>query len=267
MRQLITFFAASIIALAPASAQDAPKPEKEDIEPVSKADFLSERRAQFNKADANFDGRLTPHEMNLARFETRKKDFEKRFKELDADFSGYLSMREIRDWHEQNTEKRIAGIDRQRDNFLKKYDLDGNGTISAYEIETVFDEMKESQRERIETSAKSDMKRKDKDESGSVSLEEYIESKMPKPRNQPFREDQKTTIQDGNGDGIITRAENEKFINDIFEHLDKNGDDELSEREQGHNAFRTFKNFQPNAVYLFSDEFPGTGIELRDRNR
>lgn len=267
MRQVSKVILASFCFAISATAQEAPLSEKESkekevIEPVSKSEFLSNRRAQFNKADTDFDGRLTRHEMNLARLETRKKDYKKRFKDLDTDFSGYLSIREIRDWHEQNTQKRISDIDRQKESFLKKYDFDGNGTISNYEIEQYYEKKKETLKNSIGKNAKNDLNRKDADQSGSVSLEEYIHSKLPKQSFNPLNDNTKMTIQDGNGDGVITRAENEKFISEIFKHLDKNGDNELSEKEQSHNAFRQFKSFHPNAVYLMSDDFPGTRIEF-----
>jgi len=263
MRKFVISFVTPLLLAVPVWSQDNQTTEKEVIEPISKAEFLSEQRAKFNKADSNFDGRLTRDEMNMARFESQKEAITKRFKGLDTDFSGYLSLQEIRDWHVDSTEKRIKGFDRRRENLLKQYDLDNSGTISPYELDEVFELMAKDARIKMESAAKNDLKRKDKDDSGSVSLEEYIQSKAPRPQNQrPLKNNMKATVQDANGDSIITRTENEKFITEMFEKLDKDDNDELSAKEQNHNAFRAFENFHPNSVYLFSDDFQGAQIEF-----
>lgn len=257
----LTLWSTSALAQDPAEKQTAEKG------PVSEFEFTKQQRALFAKADLNFDGRITRDESQMTRFENQKKGYEKRFKTLDENSSGFLESAEIERWHVEQSEKRIAGLTGQRERLLKKYDLDQNGTISAYELDEAFKARAEEEREKAFKSAERDFSSKDKDESGSVSLEEYIQSKAPRPRRAAPMGDmaKRSIVQDADGDGVITRSEHETYITKIFQHLDKNDDGELSKQEQSPQMMGAFEDFQPNSIYMISEQFPGVSIELKDR--
>lgn len=217
-------------------AQEAePKPAEAEKEPMSEAAFFSKYRTYFNKVDTDYNGQITKHEIGMAKFEAKKDDYKKKFKNLDTNYDDYLSLGEIRAWHENNTEQRIKTLESSRDNILKRYDLNGDGNISSYELDEVLAKQVQNYRDGVESNAKRDMKSKDKDESGSVSLEEYIQSKAPNPKiRQSPTGPQPVLVPDQNLDGIISRTELEDFLGEIFKSLDKNNDGELSPREQKH---------------------------------
>ena len=263
------FLTLNLVLLSGAAfAQDVSddKTAKAEKEPLSLTAFSTQQRAHFNKADKNFDGRITRDEIQMARFEGQKKNYEKRFKELDTNFSGFLEPSEIEVWHVENTERRVKGFDRQRDSLLKTYDLDKNGTISSPELDDYFEAKADKERDKALKSAERDFNGKDKDESGSVSLDEYYQSKMPRSGARSMGNLQgRSLTQDKDGDGVITRSENEDFIAKAFEYLDKDDDGELSAKEQKNNAMGAFQSYQPHSVILFSDEFAGTQITFGER--
>lgn len=254
---------------APALAQDvaAEKAEPEaEAQPMSLAEFTSEQRTLFNKADTNFDGKITRDEAQMINQERKIKDYEKRFKKLDTNFNGFLDLSEVRDWHETNTESRVSRYEGQKTAVLNKYDTDGNGTISAYELDAYFEKLAEKQMNAVEQNAQRDFNKKDKDQSGAISLEEYLDSKKPKRTlGAANKMKDKIIARDADMDGEISRSENENFITNLFERLDKNKDESLSAKEQGHRAYEIFQTFSPNSSYLFSDQFPKLTIERPQR--
>jgi len=222
-------FILSTSALAQAPEQTV-EPEKE---PMSETAFFAKYRALFNKADTDFNGQLTRHERSMAKFEDRKPGYENKFKSLDTNFDGYLSFNEIRTWHENDTERRVSGLDGQRARLLDQYDRDKNGTISPYELDEVFKESAERLRSGVDKNATRDMNSKDSDDSGSVSLDEYLESKAPKPKiRQTPKGPQAIITPDNDWDGVITRTELTEFLGEMFNSIDKNEDGELSASEQ-----------------------------------
>ncbi len=246
-----------------AFADEPVKTETPEKEPMTEFDFAQQQRALFNKADLNFDGRITRDESLMARFEEQKKGYEKRFKELDENFSGFLEPAEVERWHMEQSQKRIERLPNQREQLLKTYDLDKNGTISSYELDQVFEERAEKEKKKALPQAERDFNNKDKDKSGSVSLEEYIQSKAPRSSTERLQKMKSNAlVQDGNGDGVITRSENEVYMGKVFDHLDKNNDGELSAQEQNKKIMSTFGGFQPNSIFLLGDEFPGVSVKI-----
>ncbi len=262
----VLFISVLILLSGYAYANEPQIEDKPEKTPISEFDFAQKQRTLFNKADLNFDGRITKDESQMARFEDQKDSYKKRFKELDKNFSGFLEPSEIENWHIESTEKRIAGYKGQRENLLETYDLDKNGTISPYELDQVYEEKAEKAREQALSRAEKDFSGKDFDQSGSVSLDEYIQSKAP--TSMKVIEEKlsaSSVMQDANRDGIITRAEHETYIAKVFDQMDKNDDGELSASEQNENIMKGFDNFQPNSVFMISDRFPGARVEFKQR--
>lgn len=237
---------AFILTMVNAAQADEPKAaheeaEKEEVAPVSKSDFSAAQTAMFNKADADFDGKVSYGEIQEIKAEGQRKANEKRFKKLDTDFSGYLTEDEILAAHEVFKERGLKSLDQTKSNLMKTYDLDKNGTISEYEIDQVLEKRKEKSIEYSEKNAKKDFERKDKDGSGIVSLEEYVDNRRVHSKRAGNGEAfglGKYISRDGNGDRMISRSENAEYVDAAFDYLDKNQDGELSAKEQGNMLYK-----------------------------
>ena len=230
----------SILAI-PAFAQTPPPEQVESVESIKRAEFIRQQNGLFSKADKNFDGQVTNDEISILRHEINKPKYVAAFKVVDTNNNGFISYDEIEARHEEITSQQIERLLYNKENLLKNYDKDGNGTITSKELDEYFDRKSQSKRNQTASNAARDMKFKDTDQSGSVSLTEYIDSKASKVIKfakgvQPTVE--QTLTRDPNGDKTITRLENEAFVTRVFEALDKNKDDELSEAEQSTSIFR-----------------------------
>jgi len=228
------------------------------IEPIKKADFLKEQRALFNKADQNFDGNVSQDEISLLNDALNKPKYLKAFKELDTDSNGFLSLREIETKHQEFTESRIEKLSQSRESLLRRYDQDRDGNITAREL----DALEESKVKTIEAStpvlAATDLKTKDTDASGSVSLDEYLSSKTTASLIKARQSRRKGELigRDKDGDRLITRSENEAYLERVFNGLDVNKDDQLSASEQSNRAFTTTQRVSLNSTYFSFDLTP-----------
>jgi Ca2+-binding EF-hand superfamily protein len=239
---LIVFAAPSVFANEPA----------DKVEPIKRAEFLRQQYSLFTKADKNYDAQLTHDEILHLRHEQNRPKYIAAFKALDTNNNGYLSHDEIESRHEDITANAIKRVSKLKENLLSKYDLDGNGTITNRELDTYVEIQSQKLRNKTAKNAARDLKGKDSDESGSVSLDEYVESKTVSARLLIKRPAGKTYFltRDPNGDKIITRSENEKFANELFDALDKNKNDKLSVSEQKDKIFKSGKNLSTRGVYI-----------------
>ncbi len=248
MRRVICFSLVLSLVGVSAFAQNVVLPTKDaksQKDPISKTQFAEQQRAMFNEADANFDGQVTRDETFRFQSENEKSKFEERFKKLDTDYSGYLTYDEVNAWHATSTEYRVKGLDAAREKLLRAYDLDKNGTISSHELDEYYAKKGEAMLEASGQQARRDFDGKDHDDSGVISLEEYLESKEKEKirRTQNPRDSNSWIKRDTDSNGAVKRSENEAFITELFEFLDKNKDDELSAKEQGHYGFKASHSF------------------------
>lgn len=242
----------SILAI-PAFAQTPPPEQVESVEPMKRSEFTRQQNGLFRKADKNFDGQVTNDEILILAHEINKPKYVAAFKVADTNNNGFISYDEIEARHEEITSQQIARLLNNKENLLKKYDQDGNGTITSKELEEYFDRQSQSKRDQTASNAARDMKFKDADDSGSVSLTEYLDSKASsviKFANGVQPKAEQILTRDPNGDKTITRLENEAFVTRVFEALDKNKDDELSEAEQSSSIFRQAAKLSNRGLYL-----------------
>lgn len=237
MWKSLVLLCGGVLIAVPVMASDPEVPAAK--EPISKTQFISDQRALFDKADKDFDGKLSDEELQDVKAEAYRKAEMKAFKELDTDFSGYLTKAEIISRHAAMSDLFVKQADNQKQNFLKQYDQDGNGTISAYEIEDYFESFADNMSKKTLKRAERDFEIKDQDKSGTVSKEEFLTPIRKAARNTPMGPIPTYDValpqfisRDQNRDKVITRAENMEFINTVFSVLDKNANDELSGSEQ-----------------------------------
>jgi len=239
---LTVLIAASVFANEPA----------EKIEPIERTAYLRQQNSLFTKADKNFDAKVTHDEILHLRHELNKPKYIAAFKALDTNHNGYLSYDEIENRHEDITANAISRVSKLKENLLSKYDLDGNGAITKLELDIYVENQAQKLKEKTAKNAARDLKTKDTDGSGSVSLDEYLDSKNVSARSLIKRPAGKTYMvsRDPNGDKIITRSENEKFANELFEALDKNKDEQLSVSEQKNKIFERGKSLSTRGLYI-----------------
>jgi len=240
---------------APAVANE-PGPEKvEKIEVLKRAAFFRQQSELFNKADKNFDGQVTHDEVLRLTHDVHTPKYRAAFKAIDTNNNGFLSYDEIEARHEDFTERQIERLSKNKDTLLKKYDEDGNGTITSRELDAYFDRKSKDQRNRTPKNAMRDLKGKDVDKSGSVSFDEYLKSKSRRSIQFLSRPSSKglPITRDANGDKIIKRFENERFVSQLFDGFDRNNDNELSPSEQSSRAFNRAKNLSTTTHYIAKD--------------
>ena len=257
MRQLgliSVFLVASLSNLA--LADDSAKEDSAIIEPITFAEFTVMQRTLFDKADANFDGRLTNSEIQALKTELDKPKHKKSFYALDTNNNGYVTLSEMEDKHEEFTAERVKRALASKERLLQRYDLDENGAISSRELDSYFEKLAEKQKSDTKHRAKKDFEMKDEDKDGYVSLDEYLSSKKPDAVLRFVRSSVEglSLRRDKNSDQIVTRTENEAFIDDIFAALDKNGDKRLSGVEQGNKAYASSKRLEQKHVYVKATE-------------
>ena len=223
-----------------------------EIEAIKKSDFLQTQRAMFDKADKDFDGRVSQDEISLMNDELNKPKHLKAFKDLDADNNGFLSLREIEAKHQEFTDQKIERQATMRQRILTQYDQDGDGDISSRELDSYFEKIAEKSAASTTKSAAADLNGKDLDDSGTVSLDEYLLSKTASGvrRAMQARRNGEYLTRDKNGDRHITRSENEAYILGVFEVLDKNRDDQLSASEQKDRAYKSAKQFSLRSTFI-----------------
>lgn len=237
---LLTACFIASLSVTGVAANEPSSEDTEAAEAIGRAEFARNQNEIFNKADKNFDGRVTHDEVLRLTHEQNRPKYVAAFKALDTNKNGLLSLNEIETRHEAFTAQRLERLSKNKENLLKRYDQDGNGTITSRELDSYFARMSQSRQDNTAKNAAKDMKGKDTDESGSVSLDEYLESKTMAAIQIARRAHLSTpsVTRDPNGDKIITRSENEAFALKLFEALDKNKDDEISAAEQSNPAFK-----------------------------
>lgn len=247
---------AVLLTASTAFAKDKKKP-KPPADPVSKIQFMADQRAMFNKADNDYDGRITLEEAALFKLEADTPRLKKKFAKLDTDYNGYLTRDEVRAAHEKMLEQPTGRKNKgtAKDWLLKKYDHDENGSISTAELDAELEKDREKRASRLDKNTDRDFNHKDKDENGTVSLDEYIQShKSGSFRLFGLKKESIILKRDRNDDNVIARSENEKFIESLFTALDKDGDDILSSKEQSDRSYRRSKSLNAKSRFVISGQ-------------
>lgn len=255
MLRFVSALILTAVMVSQTSAQNiqTTEPESKTPEsktPISKIQFETEQRALFSKADKDYNGVVSFDELNAVKQARNLKRFEARFHALDTDQNGFLSDDEINLAHEDIKAGRLTRIEQSKTRLLNTYDLDENGTITSREIEEYFEKKQQDEEDKSITRAQDDFAKKDKDGDGRVSLEEYTDqwSKLSRGR---LGDNTRSISRDGNGDRMISRTENESFIDKVFNHLDANDDGEISPTEQS-GSYARIQAFDTTRVFIKS---------------
>jgi len=138
MKFVLKNFLLITIGLSALSLFQATESSAEDfLADISKAQFAFEQQALFHRADKNADGVVSSDELLPLRSQRSEQELEKRFNELDTDFSGFLSKDEIFLAHDERDRKVRRGRKNSGKSQIQRFDLDGNGEVFSYEIDQV----------------------------------------------------------------------------------------------------------------------------------
>jgi len=237
----------SLLCASPATAQ--PKIDANGDDEISRIEYMSFRSNAFNKADKNFDGKLTKQEIRTARDERTREKAKTRFKGLDSNRDGGLTQNEFVEASGLSAKSRQAQRAASSDKWFNDMDADNNGNISRLE----YNGFLESQMEKVEKNAtlasEKQFKRMDLDGDGTITETEYVDKgrKSVAKKADPLKglythetaKPKKRTRRDGNSDGDITKREDRDYNEFQFDKMDKNKDGVITKKE---------------ANYLFANE-------------
>lgn len=238
------------LALASFSLSMAEASDEEQADPVSKAEFVQAQDSLFSKADKDFNGIISFHELNFAEFIKLKNDSKEEFKTLDLNSNNFLSEEEIIE-ENRRTEKEIESFTNgSKQVLLRTYDLNRNGAITSAEIDDVLEKRKRRLEKASSRNGKKEFKKIDKDANGYVSVDEFVQAKSRHMNallgNSSLGE---YLMRDRNGDRVVHRDEHREFVEALFLILDKNNDDKLSHMEQQSKTYVTFQTFDLTGVF------------------
>ena len=168
------------------------------------------REQMLARLDTDGDGRVSRDERRAAgreRFEQSERGQEL-MRQFDADGDGVLNEAEQAAMDAHLAEEREAQREERRARDLERYDLDGDGELSREERQAQQDERR-GQRDGFMEGLTSEF---DRDGDGQLSIEE---SQNAFDTMRTRREiDQFVQSYDSNGDGSISAADFESFLND-----------------------------------------------------
>ena len=223
-------------------------------QPVSKSEYLEKAKEKFQELDANFDGFVDADEIsNQIREKTREID-KKQFEHMDQNFDGILTVEEYETHHKKFDEAKEQMFTKRADKLFEAADKDNNDYLSREE----FLESKRNETDRFVSATiqqrKLQYKNRDINGDGVISRKEYVDRtdslgrKQDALANSPFSisldsSGQKIELpeHDEDGDGRISRVEDEKFREALFEHLDKDNSNVLSITEFNNSFFARTK--------------------------
>lgn len=260
IKPILSAVLVALITTQSAFAKEKEKP-KPPAKPITKIQFMAVQRAMFNKADNDYDGRITLEEAAQFKLEADTPRLKKKFAKLDTDHNGYLTHEEVRTAHEKLLEHPLGRKNKNsaKDWLLRKYDHDKNGSISSAELDAEIEKDRGDLAARIDKNTDRDFNHKDADKNGTVSLDEYIQShKRGSFLGFGLKEGAISLKRDRNDDNIIARSENEKFIDELFTALDKDSDDELSAKEQANRAFKRSTSLNARSRFVINPDKPDT---------
>lgn len=242
MKLIFLSVTASCLLLAPLAYAAEANP----VEPISKVEFSEMQRDIFNKIDTNFNGNLSADEITNSTQSEQRVRLKKQYKELDVNSDGHVTLADITETQAKKYETMMSQMQARNDKYFEVFDLDSNGAITKEEYSQVKEEQWEKSQEHRITGAEKKFLRMDGDENGYVTEDEYVESKLPPSRSNSKRPNTNALRRDTNGDGQITRTENDDFIENLFAKLDKDDDRSLSAAEQRSGLFRMNQRIRPS---------------------
>ena len=244
---LITGLSAlALLYAAPVHA--APRMDTNGDGEITRIEYMSFRSNAFIKEDTNFDGKLTKQEVRAARDERNREKAKQRFKGLDGNGDGNVTLAEMEEAEGNNSSNLIEERKKASDDWFDKMDEDKNGNISRFEYNDFLEkQMGDLAANKKKTSEKT-FNRLDLDSDGMITETEYVDrgrkakAKKPDPLKGLYAHEtakpKKATRRDGNSDGDITKREDRKYNEYRFDRLDKDKDGVITKKE---------------ARYLFAD--------------
>jgi len=230
----------------------------EDKEPMSKYEFETEQRDLFISADLDNNSHISFEETQEMMIKQQRKIMRTSFDQFDKDYNGYLTKSEMSQYYNpkssqptQSTPLPDEAYDKMVDEALEKFDTDENGSISRDEMSNgIRTQMEDAQGKSQNYNSNLNVDNPyfthhDKDKDGTVSFDEYAGGSLA--HRAAYSKFQRIYMRDQDMDGTITYSENETFIADIFEGLDKDEDGTLSTKEQMNSGMYSLKNIQVGA--------------------
>ncbi|RKQ69480.1 EF hand domain-containing protein [Litorimonas taeanensis] len=235
----------------PISAIAAPKIDANNDGRITEREYMNYYSAEFINTDKNFDSRLTQEEIQKANFERFKKIEAEKFHKLDTDNNKVVSIEEFDAEQHKRQEVRNERSKTRNDNWFDEVDENRNGYISRAEYVAYRDKQTEKYNARIVSRTKKQFETMDSDKDGALTETEYVHKGQQtnttgvQSSNNPFSHIRSATSlakknaqRDGDGDGFITKSEDEAYWRQTFEAQDKDKDGYIVKSEN---------------AYLFSD--------------
>jgi len=201
---------------------------------ISQMEYMHFHTEQFNKADKNFDSKLTKAETDAANAASREARAKERFLKMDSDKNGALSDLEFNGLELQALEEQIEASTKRSSKLFESIDKDNNGYISRLENDEYVRLNNEKRRERRKKYIEKRFAKLDKNRDGIVQEDEYLDRNKDPQTVQQLLDNTSSTIRvrlDGNGDGDVTRSEHRAYNLDQFKRLDKNDDGVIKKSE------------------------------------
>lgn len=230
----------SVLVLA-STAHAAPKMDANGDGEITRIEYMSFQSNAFNKGDKNFDGKLTKQEIRDSRAERNREAAKKRFKGLDTNGDGNVTLAEMEESNNSIAEKKTEEHNEAADKWFDDMDEDKNGNISRLEYNGFLEKQMGNRAANASKTSEKTFKRMDLDGDGIITETEYVDrGRKPKSKKaDPLKglyahetaKPKKRTRRDGNSDGDITKREDREYNEYQFDRLDKNKDGVITKKE------------------------------------
>jgi len=218
-----------------------PKMDANGDDEISRIEYMSFKSNAFNKQDKNFDGKITKQEIRDARMERTRETAKKRFKDLDSNSDGNVTLAEMEEAKDTTYQKKAEKRKEASDKWFEDMDKDKNGNISRLEYNSFLEKQMGNLVTKLATSSEKQFKRMDLNNDGIITESEYVD----KGRKSATRKantlkglyahetakPKKRTRRDGNSDGDITKREDREYNEYQFDKMDKNKDGVITKKE------------------------------------
>jgi|GEM_PF-1119033 len=237
--QSVLFITAAFLVASPALAN--PKIDANGDDEITRIEYMSFKSNSFNKQDKNFDGKLTKQEIRDARTEQNRDNAKKRFKDLDSNGDGNVTLAEMEESKNAINEKQTEQHKKASDKFFDDMDKDKNGNVSRLEYNSFLEKQMGKLIEDTKKASQNTFKRMDLNEDGLITETEYVDRgrKPGTNKSDPLKglyahetaKPKKRTRRDGNSDGDITKREDREYNEYQFDRMDKNKDGVITKKE------------------------------------
>ncbi|MGB0907766.1 MAG: hypothetical protein ACPGVT_09760 [Maricaulaceae bacterium] len=216
------------------------KPDLDGNGEVSRQEYMSAARMEFDKQDTNYDGQISKAEREAAHFESLKKLQLTHFRKWDANDDRRLTAQEYENFKLEKTEQREKTKLLARDNVFDEMDVNNNDHVSRMEHNAYWQEYKEERLDAERSKIKAMFSKMDINNDGAVSEAEHYKNSGSQIMilGLDFKRDKtkpkKPVRLDENKDGFVTWFENSNYYEAHFDALDVNNDGYITHAEAAH---------------------------------